>query len=50
MENKIFKLFILNHDPALFKVNSLIMVSNCLATKQFSILSNISHQKTEKVQ
>lgn len=39
MENKIFKLFILNHDHALFKVNSSIMVSNCLATKQFSILS-----------
>lgn len=50
MENKIFKLFILNHDHALSKVNSSIMVSNCLATKQFSILSNISHQKTEKVQ
>lgn len=39
MENKIFKLFILNHDHALSKVNSSIMVSNCLATKQFSILS-----------
>lgn len=36
MENKIFKLFILNHDHALSKVNSSIMVSNCLATKQFS--------------
>lgn len=39
MENKIFKLFILNHDHALSKVNSSIMVSNYLATKQFSILS-----------
>lgn len=39
MENKIFKLFILNHDHALSKVNSSIMVSNCLATKQFSIVS-----------
>lgn len=39
MENKIFKLFILNHDHALSKVNTSIMVSNCLATKQFSILS-----------
>lgn len=28
MENKIFKLFILNHDHALSKVNSSIMVSN----------------------